>query len=383
MLDKMLKGVLARLEANSAAVIAQQTAIERERAGDEARDHAGRMLESPEGYSYTPSRAYQKAQKDYAKARRDWEEKGLGALELFATLMIARERRDEAKAWFHQHASAAAHRQTTGIHPEIVPFFALMFEQGVEPRHLANVRQALMAIICDMLRWDGHDPDMTDPTSPIAAIFAIYAERLLLVPGQFGDRSRSVPGVAMAPVRQADPRYYMFGDLVPPPPAHNPQDIVINQAEGSDGEVTHRPPEVRHEPTVEQSAMPICELSACDDTVTVLDEYALPASINADDAETLLRGAEQWVRSDYDWEDALKAATGYGLGDAAQIIARAEAAREQLGDTPLRYFVEAAKLEGVDAGWAAYRAATIRRMAHSFATKVEWKDVRANLGLDW
>ena len=216
MLDKLLNVILQRLEGTAAAVIAKRTAIEKERASDTARDHAGREFVNSEGYTTPLPKAAQNAQNEYARARRAFEKVDLaGAISVAVTMMVARERRNETATALKAYQDAEALRQSEGVHPEVKPFFADMFAMGIEPRRLPYVREEVLAIICDMIMWDGHDRDMQDTDSPMPAIFELYGSRLILKPGQFYDRSRSKPGVAKAKVKYTDPDYYLFGELVP------------------------------------------------------------------------------------------------------------------------------------------------------------------------
>jgi hypothetical protein len=215
MLDRLLNVVAHKLGSYTAAVNAQRRTIEAERASDSARDHAGREFVNPEGFTTPLPKAAQNAQNAYARARRDFEKADpMGALAATVAMMVARERRDEAVAALKAHQAAEDLRKDEGVHQDIRPFFADMFELGIEPRRLANVRVETLVIICDMIMWDGHDPDMEDEASPMPDIFGIYASRQILKSGQFGAGTRSKPGVPLAPVRHTDPEYFMFNYLV-------------------------------------------------------------------------------------------------------------------------------------------------------------------------
>lgn len=216
MLDKWLNVIVQRLENTAAAVVAKRAAIEKERAGDIARDHAGREFVNSEGYTTPLPKAAQNAQNEYARARRDFEKADLAkALAAAIAMIVARERRDETAAALKAHLAADDLRKAEGVHPEVKPFFALMFALGVDPRRLANVRPETLAIICDIIMWDGHDPDLEDPDSPMPGIFDLYSTRQILMLGQFHDRSRSKPGVPVRPVRYTDPHYFMFNEILP------------------------------------------------------------------------------------------------------------------------------------------------------------------------
>ena len=62
MFDKWFKFISERLETHTAAVIERRTQIERERAGDEARQHAGREFVNAEGFTTPLPKAFENAQ---------------------------------------------------------------------------------------------------------------------------------------------------------------------------------------------------------------------------------------------------------------------------------------------------------------------------------
>ena len=215
MLDRLYKGIINKLDAATAVVATQRADLERERAGDVARPYAGIMLKNSEGHSTALRAAAQNSQKEYARLRREWEELGQPAMALMGALAVARERRDETREAFLQHEKDEAHRVETGVHLDIRAFFAAMFEHGVQPRHLAKVRPEMVAIVSDLIRWDGHDPKTSDPDSPLALVFGIYANRSMLKPGQAIGEPRSVPGAPPSAVLYTDPVYYVFDELIP------------------------------------------------------------------------------------------------------------------------------------------------------------------------
>lgn len=225
MLDKLLKVIVQRLDTTAAAVIAKRKAIERERASGDARDHAGREFLNSEGYTTPLPKAAQNAQNEYARARRDFEKADLpGALSSAITMMVARERRNETAVALQAYLEAEALRQTEGVHPEVKPHFARMFAMGIEPRMLPYVREMTLAIVCDVIMWDGHDPDMLDPASPMTAIFDLYASRLIVKPVHSGHRSRSRPDGADKEAERIRPDCYIFDKLAPTVP-----DEIVNE----------------------------------------------------------------------------------------------------------------------------------------------------------
>lgn len=179
MLDKLAKAIAQKLEAYRTAVSEERAAIERERAGDNARQYAGREFENSEGFVTQLPDAAADAQTAYARARRDFvNNRGAEALSLAVTLMLAREKRDETAAARDRHIEAEDERQATGVHREVAAAFKILFKHGLQPRHLAKVRPETMAIMADLIRWDGQDPDMKDPTSPIPR-YSEFTRRVL------------------------------------------------------------------------------------------------------------------------------------------------------------------------------------------------------------
>ncbi|MGJ3629831.1 hypothetical protein AB5I41_28910 [Sphingomonas sp. MMS24-JH45] len=56
--------------------------------------------------------------------------------------------------------------------------------------------------MCDIVRWDGHDPHRLDPANPMHDVFAIYADRQILEHDQLGEPVvRSKPGAPVPPER--------------------------------------------------------------------------------------------------------------------------------------------------------------------------------------
>lgn len=322
MLDRWLNVIAQRLGTYAAAVNAQRAAIEKERAGDEARDHAGREFVNPEGFTTPLPKNAQNKQNEYARARREYEAADLPrALAAAATLMIARERRDEAVAALKAHLDAEDLRKATGVHREVAPFFGDMFERGVEPRHLANVREETRAIISDLIRWDGHDSQMIDPESPMPAIFDLYASRLLLRPGP-GNRSRSTPGAPTARVRYTDPEYYMFNELVRQPTTEASPELSAPASidgtpradDGGDPIASHQTAASIEVATVEQpetaGSMTPERAQAAAEAVFAADRLRMgiywPKGIEQGDYDTgrLLPALEEWVAGPDTWSGA-------------------------------------------------------------------------------
>lgn len=393
MLDKLMRAALAKFEKNMAAVMTQRQAIERELAGDKARDHAGRILKSPEGFSTPPPKALENSQKAYAAARREFAKVGPVAMESYVAMMIARERLKEAQRWNREHAAADAERLSTGVHPDIKAYFADMFMHGVLPRHLAYVRLETLAIVCDIMRWDGHDPDAIDPASPVRAIYSLYQKRTMLTASNVVTPLRSQPGTPPRRVRETDPQYYFFDIFDHPEGTEGSARGEMGEDEAEPAKlaeqaidaVIDRPPSAAPEaisgiPEIHNAA--IIESAAPDDTVKV-DEYALPSHASEADTATILRAARHWIERDDEWEMDLRSAIGFSTTDKDEAIASAWKARQHPSETPIRYFIEAAMNDGFEAGKRAYREASIRRVAFEIATDPRWKDGRERLGLTW
>jgi hypothetical protein len=212
MLDIILRSIARKLEVHLEEVRSQRSEVERERASGQPRTIATAILKHPEGYATSPREAAQSAQKAYAKARREWEQQGIPMLTKLATLIIARERRDETAAVLREHEETEATRKATKVHPAFRRLNDIMIAHGVETGHAATATDGVIAIVSDILMWAGADPDLLDPDSPLHALLETYAGRLILTPGQFGAASRSKPGVPVRQVKYTDPEYYMFNE---------------------------------------------------------------------------------------------------------------------------------------------------------------------------
>jgi hypothetical protein len=383
MLDRWLNVIAQRLGTYTAAVNAQRAAIEKERAGDEARDHAGREFVNPEGYTTPLPKNAQNKQNEYARARREYEEADLPrALAAAATLMIARERRDEAVAALKAHLDAEDLRRKEGVHPEVKPFFDDMFKHGIPPRRLPHVRAETRAIIYDILMWDGHDPDMVDPASPMPAIFDLYASRLIVKPGNFGDKSRSA---LSSPTNRAGREYYQFSAMVKPnggatvaPPS---EESVETEPVTFDCSIYPDDTKVEAAPGDHQGEQDGSVVTA--DEFDAGDEIRVIENATADELAILRQAAERLLENDADWLFDLEYTIGQTGGGHAEVIAAVEAAEAPHGVTPFSHFLDEARLNGVSAGRAAYRAAAVRRTMIMIATLPDWSSVRRQLGLSW
>lgn len=216
MLDIIVKSIMRKLDVHVDEVRSQRVEIERERAGGKPRTIATAILQHPEGYATSPREAARSAQKAYAKARGDWEQHGIPMLTKLATLAVARERRDETAAVFREHEEKEAVRKATKVHPDFRRLNDTMIAHGVQTGHAATATPGIIAIASDIIMWAGADPDLLDPDSPLRDILEVYATRLILTPGQFGDKSRSQPGVPVRQVKYTDPEHYLFNEAAQP-----------------------------------------------------------------------------------------------------------------------------------------------------------------------
>ena len=400
MFDKWIRFISRRLDKYVAATAEQRARIESERAGDEARQHAGREFVNAEGFTTPLPKAAENAQNVYARARRDFERSGAAkALMLFVAMLVARDRRDDTLAALKRHKEAEAGRRKTGIHPEVGPHYTDMFARGVEPRHLANVREETRAILADLIRWDGHDPEMADADNPMPRVFGIYASRLILQPGQFGDTARSVSGTPVEPKRYTDPRHYRFDEVVGQAPvAHKPDTEAVATTEPTVEAVSTtesgeaEAPEDMRLPTMEVVTDEIVvggTDSGGGDVMTAEPSfwtapYPLPPHLDEVAAAKLRNGALNYIRCDNEWYFELRAAAGFFREDltVAEIIEKVEQTADDPYSTSFRYFTDAARLGGLEEGNRAYREATIRRFMLEIATEPMFADARKEMGLE-
>lgn len=403
MFDRLTKGAMARLESHAAAVKKQRDEIERERAGDDPREWAGRFLKNSEGYSTSPAKAAENTQKEYARARREWEKVGAPMIASAVAMMVARERRDEAAAVLKAHEDSEFERQRTRVHPEVRSYFATMFDHGVQPERLANVRVELIAIVSDLIRWDGADQEWSDADNPVPDVFRIYAKRLLEQPNLNYHKPKSVPGEAVVPKQYSgDTVHYMINktmesidsraaDVGQAPAANETQldeDVIASRDDTQEVPLTvASPPMVTVEPVqIEIAAAtpaPIADVVPAD--VDGLDEYELPSRFRA--AAAKIRKAAIPLADDPDFDRSMEE-LNWAIGNAGEAlsdddaIGRVEAKTTPGRCTPFRYFIETARSHGRRAGIEAYREATIRRLMFTIATESGWEQARKNLGLE-
>lgn len=269
MLDVIIRSIVRKLDEHAQEVRAQRVKIERERAGGEPRKIATAILKHPEGYATSPREAAESAQKAYAKARAEWELAGIPMLSKLATLAIARERRDETAAALRDHEETQTVRKATKVHPDFRRLNDAMIAHGVQTGHAATATDGVIAIVSDILMWAGADPDMLDPDSPLPAILDVYGTRLILTPGQSGERSRSRPGVPVRQVKYTDPEYYMFNEVALPAVAIVP------------GKKVEAPPELAAVEEAEPTPAPI----GTETVPTVVAPVAMPDRTPAASAE--------------------------------------------------------------------------------------------------
>lgn len=130
----------------------------------------------------------------------------------------------------------------------------------------------------------------------------------------------------------------------------------------------------------------VARITTASNANEALIEFALPSRFSEADAEKLRQYADGWMKLDDGWKLRLSsAALGFeteGLAD--EILDKIASARDWEGTTPLRYFVEAARVGGIDAGWQAYRAAAVHYTALQIATgEQQWcVDARRHLGMN-
>ena len=340
MLDKLLKTVNRLVDRHAAEAEGLRANVERERAGDHARQHAGREFQNPEGYTTPLRKNAENSQVAYARARKAFEKDGgLRALANYMAMEIARQRRDEAVVALKKHEAEEAQRLATGVHKEVAAFFALMFRDGVEPRHLANVSEDVRVIISDLIRWDGHDWDRVGPDSPVPQVIAIYRHRAKVRPGRMGDKARSRPCEAGSD----DPNLYRFGDN-----EDGPANRPLDNEQAPDEPLAVVPADV-----VTADAVP----------------YALPANLSPGTVKLFTELATSQVAIDPDWDLGIRLASN-GYDDQRNIKDTIEALEGMWQPdwvTPFVFFIDAARRGGLGAGRAAYRDATIRRAATQIA----------------
>lgn len=212
MLDKYVNAVMAKVSGVIAAVGAQRDEWERQRGSDRyAQSYLGTALKHPEGHTSPLRKSAERAQQEYASLRAEWETEGPKMLTLAASLMIARERRDETKAIWERHDAEEQKRVATKYHPEVRRLFAQFYEHGVRPAMLDLLQPETIGIMADLILWDAFDRNRVDPGSPLPAVFNIYADRAMMMPVDEQTVTRSAQGIVPLSAEDGDPAYYQFG----------------------------------------------------------------------------------------------------------------------------------------------------------------------------
>ncbi|KQM62692.1 hypothetical protein ASE75_13775 [Sphingomonas sp. Leaf17] len=211
MLDKYVNAVMNKVSGVIAAVGAQRAEWERQRGSDRyAQSYLGTALKHPEGHTSPLPKSAERAQQEYASLRAEWEEVGPQMLTLAASLMIARERRDETKSVWERHDEEEQKRVATKYHPQVRRLFAQLYDHGVTPAMLDLLKPETIGVLSDLILWDASDRDGGDVNSPLPGVFGLYAGRELIMPSGGHTVTRSRPGIAPPSVKHSDPVYYRF-----------------------------------------------------------------------------------------------------------------------------------------------------------------------------
>lgn len=216
MLDEIFKVAMAELELTSKDVQKIREALAAEVLSGEGRYAARTALEHPEGSTTPLTEAADRAQQTYAKMR----EKLMKTLPSLVALMlgeqVARQRRDEAVVARDRHWDAERERREVGPHPETRDLFARLFDHGVTPWQLKNLRNEETAVLADLIRWKAHDPRFKDADNPWRALLQSYAGRLIVRARNGVTVARSKPGTPVRGTKHTSPSYYMFNEMVDP-----------------------------------------------------------------------------------------------------------------------------------------------------------------------
>lgn len=222
MLDNYVNAVMAKVSGVIAAVGAQRHEWERQRGGDRhAQSYLGTALKHPDAHTTPLRKSAERAQQEYASLRAEWAKVGPQMVTLFASLMIARERRDETKAVWERHDAEEQRRRATKYHPELRRLFAQFHSHGVTPAMLDLLRPETIGIIADLILWDAFDRNRVEPGSPLPAVLNIYADRAMMMPVNEQTVTRSAPGIAPLFAEDGGPVYYQFGRLDVPSGTRN------------------------------------------------------------------------------------------------------------------------------------------------------------------
>lgn len=333
MLDKYVNAIINRLSNVIATVSARRDELERQRSTDRfAQSYLGTALKHPEGHTVPLRKSAERAQHEYAEVRAEWAQKGPEALALLASLVIARERRDETKAVWERHDAAEQERVHTKYHPEVRRLFSQLFDHGITPAMVEQLWPETIGIIADIILWQVSDREGQDADSPIPGLFEMYAERTMIMPGGSHTVVRSTPGVPPAKVKYTDPPHYMFGVRAPtigtaPPLVEDDGGMVIGdvivatvgpaQDHTSDAVA---PPAAVPEATTSTKPAPAAPAANAVPVAPTLDEATAAAwaeQMSADDPHVGIYWPDGYPVGDFDQERLVRALGEYAKTDRA------------------------------------------------------------------
>jgi hypothetical protein len=229
---------------------------------------------------------------------------------------------------------------------------------------------------------------MLDPDSPMPAIFALYASRPILKPGQIIEKPRSTPGVPKRKQRHSDLEYYMFDELLSvdkaaPPPSVSPAPSCSTAPDEDTPEAAPEPVVAIEDVIVPAPVDQV--IDAGDDEANGFDawdvsaELALIGAMDDRKLGILRQAAESILDGETDWKYDLDFELGRG-GTTGEIIERIEGAAEC--SAAMRNFLLAARTGGISAGREAYRQTIIRQHMILIGTDPRWSTERRMMGLE-
>ncbi len=335
MLEEIRKLIGEVLGVTSAEIIKLREAWLEEQATEDARYAVNTALVHPEGSTTPLSETHYRAQQRAAKIRKQAEKILPEAVSLLVALEIAEQRRDEAERHLGQAWKSGAARLSDGLNEAARDWFPRLANHGVHPHYLKQHSNETVAIIADLIIWKAKDARFQNADNPWRQVLGIYAGRRIDKPYSGGRKGASVSGTPRPDRHHVGAGDYRFDEMV--------SAAWEMEARPVTGPVHDAP---RQQPAGD------------------IDEYALPASVDAVIAPILRTEAERWVDIDYEnWGKELSCALDGDLWGhtAEEAIAKVEAASPTTKCTPFSYFLDAARKNGLAAGHAAYRKATTRR----------------------
>lgn len=216
MLPEIRALVIEALHLTTGEVNELRAALLAEQATEDARYAATTALEHPEGSTTPANEAYSRAQSRFAKLREKAVKDLPKTLAALIAMDVAFQRREEALTHLRMKQDRKVEDDDAGVRQEVRDWFARLSKHGVRPHYLKQHSNETIAILADLVTWKAKDATFKDANNPWRAILTIYADRVIVKPGDTGKAERSMPGVPQQARYEGCRGHYMFSTMVQP-----------------------------------------------------------------------------------------------------------------------------------------------------------------------